>query len=524
MSNRRLLFYNDARHSHIYCYDPPMTLEQATAPIHDVSGTGVDTFVYGFGVGPTMFHNTDVGEIWGTRLVKAGIGFPQHEPSNLESLSAWRAYENLRGLREQGLDILTLLVQSAHDKGLDFFGSLRMSHPADPANVSTAHTSQFKIDHPEWCIKGPGRHAFNWRHPEVGAERLVLIEEAVSRYDLDGFEIDWCFYPSYFEQGEARGKAPILTNFMRQVRGVVESAASRRKRPIALGARVLPTLEGNLDAGLDVPAWTSEGLLDFLVPAIYGDRHMDMDLPFEWLLGLTQNSGCEVYPALQDRVRSVNTSGLWQQNRQVKEHTASVEHYRAGAASYWSKGADAIYLPWFNWPVGADECLALSEIHDPDLLRAKPKHYLTSVICGEEGQSHSAQLPATLVMGQDASGQRVRLFVADVDKKANARLRIKLTGSVGHDVITISLNGNSLPDETQKRTDHGGGGDIYAWLEYPLAPGALRKGANEVAVALNSRPANLSAKVLLECVELLIAYPGPAANTPSDRHSMASRG
>ena len=63
MSNRRLIFYNDARHYHIYCYDPPLTLEEAQAPIDEIAGTGVDTFAYGFGVGPTMFYNTHVGEI-----------------------------------------------------------------------------------------------------------------------------------------------------------------------------------------------------------------------------------------------------------------------------------------------------------------------------------------------------------------------------------------------------------------------------------------------------------------------------
>ncbi len=525
MSKRRLVFYNDSRHFHLYCYDPPMRLQDAWAPVDEVAGTGVDTLVYGFGAGPTMFHNTEVGEIWGTRLVEAGNAFSQAEPSNLWALSSWRAYENLRSLREQGLDILTLLVERAHAKGLEFFGSLRMSHTADPKDTDTAHTWQFRIDHPEWCLKGHGKHAFNWVHPEVGAERLALIEEAVNRYDVDGFEVDWVFCPCFFEDGEAGQNAHVLTEFMREVRRVVVKAAQRRGRPIALGVRVLPTLSGNLAEGLDVPAWVKEGLLDFVAPVLYGPRRMDVDFPFEWLVDLTQPTACEVYPALQDQVRSVTTSGLWQQNRHIKDHPATLEHYRAGAAAYWSKGTDAIYLPWFNWPVGAEERQVLCEIHDPDLLTEKPKHYWTR-IHEEETAAHgyAAQLPVTLTTGLDAPGQTVRLFVADDPQRAEARLRLQLTGSVGHDVMTISLNGTALRSETCKRTNHGGGGNIYACLEYPLPRGALRKGANEVAVAVHSRPRNLTAQVVLESVELLVTYPGPRANLPSDRHSMANRG
>ena len=59
----------------------------------------------------------------------------------------------------------------------------------------------------------------------------------------------------------------------------------------------------------------------------------------------------------------------------VGEEMAVAEHYHAGAAAYWSKGADGIYLPWFNWPIGVPDRRILSEIRDPGLLadRTKPE-------------------------------------------------------------------------------------------------------------------------------------------------------
>ena len=52
MSDRRLLFYNDTRYYYLYCYEPPISMEDARAPVDEIAGSGVDTFVYG--VGPAV--------------------------------------------------------------------------------------------------------------------------------------------------------------------------------------------------------------------------------------------------------------------------------------------------------------------------------------------------------------------------------------------------------------------------------------------------------------------------------------
>ena len=171
----------------MYCYDPPMRLEDAWAPVDEIAGTGVDTFVYGSGDGPTFLHNTQVGEIWGTRL----DNFSQaDQPSVLWGLASWRAYENMKSLMDRGLDPMNVLIDRAHDKGLDFFASLRLTHSSDPKQLAHHNNWQFRIDHPEWCIRGEGKYNFNWIHPEVPAERLAIIEETVNRFTVAGAKIN----------------------------------------------------------------------------------------------------------------------------------------------------------------------------------------------------------------------------------------------------------------------------------------------------------------------------------------------
>ena len=294
------------------------------------------------------------------------------------------------------------------------WGSIRTNHGQDPAFIDTADNSTFKIEHPELLLKTAPGHPFNWVYPEVRAERLALFEEAVTNYDLDGMEIDFVFSPYLFEHGEVEDNKHLVTEFVSDARRIVDKAAADKGKPFTLGARVLPTPETNAATGLDIADWVAQGLVDFLVPAVYGPMQMDVNFPIEWLVDLTAGTPCEVYPALLNKVFSVHTSGIHQVDRRIYEHAATPKHFRAGAAAYWAKGADGIYLPWFDWPVDANEKQILSEIHDPDLLREKPKHYWSPVrdVDGDY-EGYESQLPLTLQTGVEASEQVVHLYLAD---------------------------------------------------------------------------------------------------------------
>ncbi len=486
---RRLLFYNDSRHFYMYCYDPPIRIEDVQAPVDEVAGTGVDTLVYGSGPGSTVFHHTKVGEIWGERF------------SDFDALYAYQATENIRSLIAQGLDPLQILIERAHQKNLEFFASIRQALAGDPT-IDSVFNSRFKLEHPQWCLKS-GSHNFDFSHPEVRAERYAFIEETVKRYDVDGIELDWVFEPYFFEPDEIEQNRSILTEYMQQIRTTVDETARAKGRTIALGARVLPTRSGNIAAGLDVPVWLQQGLLDFVVPNFYGYHDLDADFPFEWLVELTRPSGCKVYPALQSRIQG-DDPALQSRVNSLGEYPADRHHYYAGAAAYWAKGADGIYLPWFRYPHGSHHQL-LSEIHDPDLLPEKPKHYVVRRHADAAAQhGYSAPLPLPLQTGSKTPGQSVPFYLADDFQRAQAILKLRLAGLSPKDSMTVSLNGRPLPAPHRRQPYR----YSYVWLTYHLSQDALRSGHNEVAVAIHSRPPRLVGQVALESVEILVDHPG----------------
>ena len=108
---------------------------------------------------------------------------------------------------------------------------------------------------------------------------MALAEEYVTRYDIDGLELDWVFEPYFLKPEELEANTPLLTDYLEEILQIVVKAAAAKGKSIALGARVLPTVNGNRAAGLDVPSWIERGLLDFVVPNFYGCNELDTNFP-----------------------------------------------------------------------------------------------------------------------------------------------------------------------------------------------------------------------------------------------------
>ena len=105
MKRPRLIYYHDSRHYLMYRFDPPMSLHQLRKPVDDLIGTGVDTLVYGTGMGQTFLYDTKVGNKFGENAMPHNSG-----------LVWWRAAANLASALERGLDPFKIIVDRAARK------------------------------------------------------------------------------------------------------------------------------------------------------------------------------------------------------------------------------------------------------------------------------------------------------------------------------------------------------------------------------------------------------------------------
>ena len=338
-------------------------------------------------------------------------------------------------------------------------------------------------------------------HPEVRDLLFSITQELVSDYDVEGVELDFSAPVAswdLFRREEARDNIPLLTELVGKVASMVRSGQEGRR---TVGAKVFPTEEMNLDRGLDVRTWLSQGLLDFVVPSVfYYPKTLDTDLPLDWIVEAAHPHDTAVYGYLHSYSRG-------------REY-ATTDMFRAAAANYLDRGVDGLYTSFLPWPLGHEQRALLAELGDRESLRNGDKHYLLRIRdddADEVGADHAA-LPLEVPLGHPGKLREIPFYISDdVEKEAKrvrrVVLRINIAEHLTSDRLTLMLNGRSLEGERCLRSPRPGvspfGGQ---WLEFDLTEVRPRQGHNVLGISLDERTPELAVGVTVSEVEIIIEY------------------
>lgn len=505
MDKPKLIYYHDGRHYLMYRFDPPMSLHQLRKPVDDLLGTPVDTLVYGTGMGQTFLYDT-----------KVGVKFGENAMPHNSGLVWWRAAENLKSALERGLDPFKIVVDRAHEKGIRILGSIRINDAGAPEG-SNYTIGRLKYENPDVMIgeEDPDKPytatALDFARKEVQEERLAVIEEICDRYGADGVEIDE-YIRVFFKPSEAQKNIPILTQWMRDVRALLDGIGKKQGRELSLAVRVHPNEQACLDVGMDVRTWIREGIVDWVTP--FGDvTIIDPDPHFGWMAEEAAKSGVGIYPAMGRDVYD------------DRYHDVTTEMTRATATNYHAAGADGMYLADLQWPHTDKEYGLIRELADPDAYARKTKHYAVAVTTARpDPYLPEREIPVTLDQGTTAS---VTVLVNDDLESAiedgellSVTLGIRLIQPHPNDTITYKINGHDLKQGDAKMTHFYGGlvpymptkvgmaGRIntHRWFEFDVPFDVIRKGENVVEVSMESRWDGFSAERVLQSVEIWTRY------------------
>jgi hypothetical protein len=478
LKQRRTIYFNDARHYYLFVFEPPMRMEDAWRPIDEVAGTAVDTFVYGVEREDGLFYPSKVG-------LRFGSDMQPFQESNY-----WRVWENMQSLIDRGLDPLTVLIDRAHEKGMEFFASLRM---AGYGGIE----ARLQIGLPN--TRG------DFAHAEVRDHQFAVLTELATDYSVDGVELDFAFSPYHFMPDHTEKGVPVMTEYVRKISEMVRG---RPGGPGQVGARVLPTEEMCLNGGLDVRTWMEQGLVDYVVPLLYLDWTLDPDMPIDWLTKVGNETDVSVYGMLQPCDTDYGES-----RRFYTVEKATPAQMTAAAANFFDRGADGVYTWYMPWPLGDAERRTLSELGDPDIISEATKHYRVRRR-DEAAAKVGYDAPIPLEMPAADSGKRYQIpfYISDdieaaADRIRQVLLRINLRGLVGADRATMLLNGRSLSGETCLRSYGGVINPFYGqWLEFHLQDVRPLKGSNVLEISLDGRPKGLEASVTVDDVEVIVEY------------------
>jgi YVTN family beta-propeller protein len=286
----RFMFNSDG--NNMFLDAPPMTPEKLYSYIDEVAKTGVTSFFISPNWGMPMNFPTKVGDMIGEHISEA---LEATIPKN-------QAILNFRNLVSHGHDPLRLILDRARADRMETFVSFRLNEVHNVEAAESLIFDRFWRKHPEWRIGRAGDSmsqvykdilgprtspivfgwlpaGLNFAIPEVRKYRMAQLREICERYNIDGLELDFQRFPMYFKPGEEDRGIKIMSDWMREVRAMVEKVGKKRGRPILLAARIMALPEQNKAIGLDPVSWAHDGILDFVIVSHY--LHNNFQLPIE---------------------------------------------------------------------------------------------------------------------------------------------------------------------------------------------------------------------------------------------------
>ena len=499
----RLIYNSDGDSTTLLAFDSPITPEQACRDIEEIVGTGVGVLTNSMGRGDDTFsHPTEFGDIYGENVSE----WPEGEEVRWVRTMA----ENTKALLDAGINIIELLGERAHKRGLQFWPALRMNDiHEDDGRRFAAFRSTFKKNHPELLLGSPypTKHgygypqdnftwAFDFAREEVRERKLGLILETCEKYDVDGFELDFQRGAWYFEEGKEQEGVPLMTDFMEKVRSGTRQIAERKGRPFILMARVPPTLDRCLAVGLDVARWIKEELADLFVP-MHG-AYLDMGADIRGFVELARGTRCRIGGGLEHLAKGYGHAGP--------------DMLYAAALSFWHQGASSIYL--FNYdchrqrggdfPYTPEEIKVLKEIHDPKILSRKDKRYCVTVDMSLLTLEEGGLKPLPVDIKTAGERKTFTIWVGDDVESAKrdgivVEMWLRFTLAKGVDEkqqIVIELNGKKL------REGHRIDTPVCTTWHFPV--NQVGQGKNELSVSVDKMEQSDALRV--EGIELVITY------------------
>ena len=340
----RLIHNNDGTDllGNLWFNKRPLTLADLDSCVSMVANSQVTTYM--ICTGSNLFHyRSNYGRILGEDFK----GLKLRESDSIQYKILQTYYLNHLNLEKEGTDLISYTLKKAKEKGLETFITCRLNdlHFNDTTTNCPTSYSEFWVQHPEYWLKDSTQGwnsagALNFAIKEVRDYKLTVISEQLEKYAnfIDGYDLDFMRFIVYFKSGTGVKNAPLLTQFVKDVRKKVDEISAKQGRKILLSARIAPTVEQNLMKGIDIREWLRLGLLDFISTGIHWQGNPAMPVAqFKEELGNDLN--IPFYSSVDD-------GGYHYSQRETWSHGM----YRGMCSHILSQGADGIYL--FNYYFG----------------------------------------------------------------------------------------------------------------------------------------------------------------------------
>jgi hypothetical protein len=406
-----------------------------------------------------------------------------------------------------GGDVVKVFIDRCRMRGQAAFISFRLNDahhkewvnakPGEKSGSVAMSVTKFYRDHSEYRI-GPklGSAQFqvlNWAIPEVPARKFALIQELCENYDLDGLELDFMRFYSFFPRDTTTSeqRRGIITSFVRDVRALLDRTARDEKRRW-LCARVPGFLSAHDPLGIDLPALAAAGLdMVNLSASYFTTQQMEVAA----IRALVPDTALYVELCHSTWNGPKLTAGydVFLFRRATREQLATTAHLT------YARGADGVSLFNFAYyrehggegrgPFHEPPFALLPRLADRAWLARQPQYWFLA-----PGWENPFAKPA--VLPRKLAAAETTVFTLNLVPPADGwktpvRLRVQTLAPMKENRLAVKLNGTALvatddlsepfpnPDPPLLGTPE----TLAAWS---VPAELLRDGANRVEVALES--------------------------------------
>lgn len=179
-----------------------------------------------------------------------------------------------------GKDTLETMIDYCENLNIDVFWSMRMNDIHDHAyeveyldSWKRANLDKlFAAKEDALFMQYANRYwsLIDYTYQESRQKMYDILEDTVSRYDIDGIELDFTRWPIYFREISLGYEAypenvERMNEFMRMIRALTEKYSMERNKPILISIYVPDSLDFCYAQGMDIRKWLDEDLFDIAV-------------------------------------------------------------------------------------------------------------------------------------------------------------------------------------------------------------------------------------------------------------------
>ena len=181
-------------------------------------------------------------------------------------------------LADTEMDSLETKIDFGKKHNIEVFWSMRMNDCHDSAYQEN-ELDPWKQEHLDWLMSGKNDAVMNLRYgvqywsavdygiPQVRQKVYNILKDTVTRYDIDGIQLDFSRYPIFFKQVCQSGEVwpesiERMTSLIRSIRTMMDQISIERNKPLLLAIYVPDSIDFCKALGLDIKSWMEEGLID----------------------------------------------------------------------------------------------------------------------------------------------------------------------------------------------------------------------------------------------------------------------